>query len=44
MSALTNLGYPRVQANTALMAVRQSLGDEAQSVEALIRAALKELA
>lgn len=44
MSALTNLGYQRAQANTALMAARQKLGDEADSVEALIRAALKELA
>ena len=44
MSALTNLGYQRAQANTALMAARHSLGDEADSVEALIRAALKELA
>lgn len=44
MSALTNLGYQRAQANTALMAARGKLGDEADSVEALIRAALKELA
>lgn len=43
MSALTNLGYQRAQANTALMAARGKLGDEADSVEALIRAALKEL-
>ena len=43
MSALTNLGYKRAQANTALMAARGKLGDEADSVEALIRAALKEL-
>ena len=44
MSALTNLGYQRAQANTALLAARQELGDAADSVEALIRAALKELA
>ena len=44
ISALTNLGYQRAQAKTALMAARQGLGDEADSVEALIRAALKELA
>ena len=43
MSALTNLGYQRAQANTALLAARQELGDAADSVEALIRAALKEL-
>ena len=44
MSALTNLGYQRAQANTALMAARGKLGDDADSVEALIRQALKELA
>ena len=44
MSALTNLGYQRAQANTALLAARQELGDAADSVEAFIRAALKELA
>lgn len=43
MSALTNLGYQRAQANAALMAARQKLGDEADSVEALIKQALKEL-
>ncbi len=42
MSALTNLGYPRVQANAALMAARSKLDDEA-SVEDLIKQALREL-
>ena len=44
MSALTNLGYQRAKANAALMAARGKLGDEADSVEALIRQALRELA
>lgn len=44
MSALTNLGYQRAKANAALMAARSKLGDEADSVEALIRQALRELA
>jgi Holliday junction DNA helicase RuvA len=44
MSALTNLGYQRAQANAALMAARSKLGEEDESVEALIRQALKELA
>lgn len=44
MSALTNLGYQRAKANAALMAARAKLGDEADSVEALIRQALRELA
>ena len=43
MSALTNLGYQRTQANAALMAARGKLGDAADSVEALIKQALKEL-
>lgn len=43
MSALTNLGYQRAQANTALLAARKTLGDDADSVEALIKQALKEL-
>lgn len=44
MSALTNLGYQRAKANAALMAARTKLGDDADSVEALIRQALRELA
>ena len=44
LSALTNLGYQRVQANQALMAARGKLGDEASSIEALIKQALKEMA
>jgi Holliday junction DNA helicase RuvA len=44
LSALTNLGYQRVQANQALMAARGKLGDEADSIEALIKQALKEMA
>ena len=44
LSALTNLGYQRVQANQALMAARGKLGDEAGSIEALIKQALKEMA
>ena len=44
LSALTNLGYQRVQANQALMAARSKLGDEASSIEALIKQALKEMA
>ena len=44
MSALTNLGYQRAKANAALMAARSKLGDEADSVEVLIRQALRELA
>ena len=44
MSALTNLGYQRAKANAALMAARSKLGEEADSVEALIRQALRELA
>jgi Holliday junction DNA helicase RuvA len=44
LSALTNLGYQRVQANQALMAARATLGDEADSIEALIKQALKEMA
>lgn len=44
LSALTNLGYQRVQANQALMAARNKLGDEAASIEALIKQALKEMA
>ena len=44
MSALTNLGYQRAQANAALMAARDKLDEDADSVEALIRQALKELA
>jgi Holliday junction DNA helicase RuvA len=43
LSALTNLGYQRVQANQALMAARSKLGDEADTIEALIKAALKEM-
>lgn len=43
LSALTNLGYQRVQANQALMAARSKLGDEAETIEALIKAALKEM-
>jgi len=42
MSALTNLGYPRAQANQALLAARGKV-DDADSVEALIKQALKEL-
>ncbi len=42
MSALTNLGYPRAQANQALLAARGKVED-ADSVEALIKQALKEL-
>lgn len=42
LSALTNLGYPRAQANQALLAARPKLED-AESVEALIKQALKEL-
>lgn len=42
MSALTNLGYPRAQANQALLAARGKIED-ADSVEALIKQALKEL-
>lgn len=42
MSALTNLGYPRAQANQALLAARGKI-DDADSVEALIKQALKEL-
>jgi Holliday junction DNA helicase RuvA len=44
LSALTNLGYQRMQANQALMAARGKLGDEADSIEALIKQALKEMA
>ena len=44
LSALTNLGYQRVQANQALMAARGKLGDDASSIEALIKQALKEMA
>jgi Holliday junction DNA helicase RuvA len=44
LSALTNLGYQRAQANQALMAARGKLGDEADSIEALIKQALKEMA
>ena len=44
LSALTNLGYQRVQANQALMVARGKLGDEAGSIEALIKQALKEMA
>ena len=43
LSALTNLGYQRVQANQALMGARSKLGDEAETIEALIKAALKEM-
>jgi Holliday junction DNA helicase RuvA len=43
LSALTNLGYQRLQANQALMAARSKLGDEAETIEALIKAALKEM-
>ena len=43
MSALTNLGYQRALANSALLAARKTLGDDAGSVEALIKQALKEL-
>ena len=43
LSALTNLGYQRAQANQALMAARAKLGDEAETIEALIKAALKEM-
>lgn len=43
MSALTNLGYQRSQANQALLAARGKLGEEGDSVEALIKQALKEL-
>jgi len=43
LSALTNLGYPRAQANAGLMAARAKLDDEQSSVEALIKQALKEL-
>ena len=43
LSALTNLGYQRVQANQALMAARNKLGDEGETIEALIKAALKEM-
>ena len=43
LSALTNLGYPRAQANAGLMAARAQLDDEESSVEALIKQALKEL-
>lgn len=43
LSALTNLGYQRSQANAALMAARGKLGDEAESIEALIKQALKEM-
>jgi Holliday junction DNA helicase RuvA len=43
LSALTNLGYPRAQANAGLMAARAKLDDEESSVEALIKQALKEL-
>ena len=43
MSALTNLGYPRAQANQALLSARSKIED-ADSVEALIKQALKELA
>ena len=43
MSALTNLGYQRAQANAALMAARDKLGADGDGVEALIRQALKEL-
>ncbi len=42
MSALTNLGYPRAQANQALLAARGKVED-GDSVEALIKQALKEL-
>ena len=44
LSELTNLGYQRMQANQALMAARGKLGDEADSIEALIKQALKEMA
>jgi Holliday junction DNA helicase RuvA len=44
LSALTNLGYQRAQANQALMAARSKLGDEAETIEALIKQALKEMA
>ena len=44
LSALTNLGYQRMQANQALMAARGKLGDEADLIEALIKQALKEMA
>jgi Holliday junction DNA helicase RuvA len=43
LSALTNLGYPRAQANAGLMAARAKLDDAESSVEALIKQALKEL-
>ncbi|HAT07927.1 MAG TPA: Holliday junction branch migration protein RuvA [Rhodobiaceae bacterium] len=43
LSVLTNLGYQRMQANQALMAARGKLGDEADSIEALIKQALKEM-
>ena len=43
LSALTNLGYQRVQANQALMAACGKLGDDASSIEALIKQALKEM-
>jgi holliday junction DNA helicase RuvA len=43
VSALINLGYPRSDAYTAVMAVRQKNTDE-DSLQTLIRLALKELA
>ena len=43
LSALTNLGYPRAQAEKVVAAARAEVGDEA-STEALIRAALRGLA
>lgn len=42
-SALLNLGYGRIEAQAALARARQSLG-QAATVDALIRASLKELA
>ncbi len=42
MSALTNLGYQRMQVNQALLAARKTLDSDA-SVEQLIKQALKEL-
>lgn len=43
LSALTNLGYPRAQAEKVVAAARAEAGDEA-STEALIRAALRAMA
>ena len=43
MSALTNLGYPPVQASSAIAIAMKELGEDAETAK-LIRRGLKELA